>query len=117
MTTQFISEPLYIKKGKRYHIWGGCLSISERLDADPLRANTFRLTYCVKEGSFRYVYNVRPDFAAFVAAAEIAKEAMIRAMMASKYTASMDKIAQAGIDAVRNTAIAEAATGDKYDIT
>ena len=41
---------------------------------------SFRLTYCVAPGHYRYSHGVMPDTAAFLAAAEVAQVAMERAM-------------------------------------
>lgn len=74
------AEVLYIKKGKRYHVWGNALTHGERFDHDPMRVGTFRLTYCPEPGHQRYSYDVKPDHAAFLAAAEIARFAMEEAI-------------------------------------
>lgn len=74
------SEVLYVKKGKRYYVWGNALAHGERFDRDPMRVGTFRLTYCPEPGHKRYSYDVKPDHAAFLAAAEIARFAMEEAM-------------------------------------
>jgi len=74
------AEVLYIKKGKRYHVWGNALTHGERFDCDPMRVGTFRLTYCPEPSHQRYSYDVKPDHAAFLAAAEIARFAMEEAI-------------------------------------
>jgi hypothetical protein len=48
-----------------------------------MKAGTFRLTFCAGEGSYRYQYDVAPDTAGFVAAAQIARVAMESAMQAA----------------------------------
>lgn len=63
---------LYKKIGRRYVVWGD----AKQWSYDPMRAGQFRLTYCPRDGAGRYSYDVTPDTAGFVAAAEIAREAM-----------------------------------------
>ena len=46
-----------------------------------MKVNTFRLVHAYGEGGRRYHYDVTPDTAAFVAAASIAEEAMVKAML------------------------------------
>ena len=48
---------------------------------DAMKVNTFRLVHAYGEGGRRYHYDVTPDTAAFVAAASIAEQAMVKAMM------------------------------------
>ena len=48
---------------------------------DVMKAGEFRLVHAVGEGGYRYHYDVKPDTAAFIAAASIAEEAMVKAMM------------------------------------
>lgn len=67
---------LYTKQGRRYVAWGH----ADRYDHDTMRAGEFRLTYCARDGERRYTYGVTPDTAGFVAAAEIARDAMERAI-------------------------------------
>ena len=74
------AEVLYIKKGKRYHVWGNALTHGERFDRDPIKVGTVRLAYCPSPGHLRYSYDVQPDHAAFLAAAEIARFAMEEAI-------------------------------------
>lgn len=76
-------ETLYIKKGRRYHIWGNALLSGECIDREVLAVGQFRLAYCPAPGHYRYVYGVNPDHAAFLAAAEIARKAMEDAMNAA----------------------------------
>jgi hypothetical protein len=72
---------LYEKVGRRYVPWGNAWSWDR--DADQMKAGTFRLTFCAGEGSYRYTYDVAPDTAGFVAAAEVARVAMEAAMQAA----------------------------------
>lgn len=74
------SEVLYIKKGRRYHVWGNALTHGERFDRDPMKVGAARLAYCPSPGYLRYSYDVQPDHAAFLAAAEIARFAMEEAI-------------------------------------
>lgn len=55
--------------------------ISDYHIVDAMKVNTFRLVHAYGEGGRRYHYDVTPDTAAFVAAASIAEEAMVKAMM------------------------------------
>jgi hypothetical protein len=70
---------LYTKQGRRYIPYGN-VSDWRYHDGDIMRAGEFRLTHCVGDGSTRYVYNVTPDNAAFLAACSIAQVAMEKAM-------------------------------------
>jgi len=72
------TETLYIKKGRRYYPWG-----NESFANDVMRVGTFRLTYCPKNGHYRYTQDVTPDTAAFLAAASIAQWAMEQAILES----------------------------------
>ena len=66
---------LYRKEGRRYVVMGH----AERYDhADVMKAGTWRVSYCYADGSLRYSYDVKPDTASFVAACELAGEAMER---------------------------------------
>ena len=67
---------LYEKQGRRYVAWGH----AEHYDQNLLRAGQFRLSYCPRDGHTRYTYDVRPDTAGFLAAAEIARDAMEQAI-------------------------------------
>lgn len=67
---------LFQKIGRRYVPWGD----GRNYDSDMMRAGQWRLTYCEKEGARRYEYDVKPDTAGFVAAAQIARTAMDSAM-------------------------------------
>ena len=70
---------LYTKHGRRYVPYG---NVSDWMyhDGDIMRAGEFRLTHCVGDGLTRYIYNVTPDNAAFLAACSIAQVAMEQAM-------------------------------------
>lgn len=48
---------------------------------DAMKVNTFRLVHAYGEGGRRYHYDVTPATAAFVAAASIAEESMVKAML------------------------------------
>jgi len=76
-----VKTALYEKVGRRYMPWGNAWSWDR--DADVMKAGTFRLTFCAGEGSYRYQYDVAPDTAGFVAAAQIARVAMESAMQAA----------------------------------
>jgi hypothetical protein len=68
---------LYRKEGRRYVVMGH----AERYDhADVMKAGTWRVSYCYADGALRYSYDVKPDTASFVAACELAGEAMERAI-------------------------------------
>lgn len=69
---------LYTKQGRRYVLFGNFCYWNRH--GDIMRAGEFRLTHCVGDGSTRYVYNVTPDSAAFLAACSIAQVAMEKAM-------------------------------------
>lgn len=95
------SEALYVKRGRRYYLWGNALTHGERFDRDPMSAGMTRLTYCPRPGHLRYSYDIKPDHAAFLAAAEIARlemeEAIAKAARSkpsasSKYTKQQKEI-------------------------
>jgi hypothetical protein len=67
-----MSETVYIKRGRRYVPFSNW----ERDYGDSMKVGTFRLTYAYADGSRRYAYDVRPDTAGFVAACEVARQAM-----------------------------------------
>jgi hypothetical protein len=71
-----MSETVYIKRGRRYVPF----SSWERDIGDSMKVGTFRLTYAYSDGGRRYTYDVQPDTAGFVAAAQIARTAMEAAM-------------------------------------
>lgn len=68
---------LYEKRGRRYVP----VSDYELYGRDLMRLGQFRLTYCYSDGGRRYSYGVTPATASFVAAAEVAAEAMERAII------------------------------------
>ncbi len=68
-------DTLYVKDGRRYRVWGHTV-----YDFDCMKAGQWRMTYCPGDGSYHYRYDVRPDTASFMAAAELAREAMMSAM-------------------------------------
>jgi len=69
---------LYEKRGRRYHVWGD----DQDWHRDTMRVGESRLVVCTEPGAYRYVYDVAPDRAGFVAAAQIAAHAMVEAMTA-----------------------------------
>lgn len=73
-------KTLYTKKGRRYEVWGN-LADRNFYDEDALPVGACRLTYCPAPGHFRYSYRVDPDYATFLAAAEVARFAMEEAIM------------------------------------
>lgn len=75
---EITTETLYVKKGRRYVPWG---TMVDRWDPDVMRVGQCRLTYCPEQGHKRYVYDVTPDTAAFVAAAQVAQHAMEEALL------------------------------------
>ena len=77
---EIVTETLYVKKGRRYVPWG---TLIDHWDSHPdvLRVGQCRLTYCPEQGHKRYIYDVTPDTAAFLAAAQIAQHAMEEAML------------------------------------
>lgn len=77
---EVFAETLYVKKGRRYVPWGTSIDRWSH-DNDIMRVGAFRLTYCPEEGCRRYLYKVKPDTAAFLAAAQVAQHAMEEAML------------------------------------
>lgn len=82
------TQTLYIKKGRKYEVWGNFAGRtfgdrSRLIDGDALPVGTSRLTYCPAPGHSRYSYQVNPDHAAFLAAAEVARHAMEEAIRES----------------------------------
>jgi hypothetical protein len=69
---------LYQKIGRRYHVWGD--TEDRELDADVMKVGQSRLTVCLGPRARRYVYEVSPDAAGFIAAAQVAADAMAKAM-------------------------------------
>jgi len=81
MTPQEITaETLYVKKGRRYVPWGTTVDRYNH-DNDVMRVGQCRLTCCPEQGHKRYVYDVTPDTATFVAAAQVAQHAMEEAIL------------------------------------
>lgn len=71
---------LYRKEGRRYVVVGH----AEKYDyGDVMKPGTWRMAYCYESGARRYNYDVKPDTASFVAACELAAEAMERAIRAT----------------------------------
>ena len=71
-----MTETLYVKKGRRYHVWGNA-----DYSLDTLPVGSFRLEHCSEDGSHRYSYGVTPDAAGFLAAAALARKAMEDAIL------------------------------------
>jgi hypothetical protein len=71
-----MEETLYIKRGRRYQVWGNVCHAT-----DVMKAGSFRLTHCIKEGHTRYTSAVTPDTAAFLAACSVAQNAMEEAIL------------------------------------
>jgi hypothetical protein len=71
---------LYEKKGRRYHYWGNTESYAY-MGEDVMRAGQHRLIYCPTNGERRMRYDVTPDTAAFLAAAQIAEVATEKALL------------------------------------
>lgn len=76
-----MTEPFYIKRGRRYVLWGNLADWNHDNDAMPV--GTFRLIHCPEPGHYRTRHDVTPDTAAFLAAAMIAHHAMEEAMFAA----------------------------------
>lgn len=66
---------LYIKKGRRYEPWGG-LEDYHRYSVEIMKVGEFRLVHCESPSCKRTITNVKPDDAAFLAAALKARKAM-----------------------------------------
>ena len=78
-----MNETLYRKFGRRYVP----VLNSRTYERDTMHVNTWRMVYAYSEGGRRYEYEVKPDNASFKAAAMIAKQAMVDAIInASKAT-------------------------------
>jgi hypothetical protein len=71
-----MEETLYSKQGRRYYVWGNA-----SYETDVMKAGSFRLTHCIKEGHTRYTSAVTPDTAAFLAACSVAQHAMEEAIL------------------------------------
>lgn len=72
------TEPIYKKVGRKYVPVRGYWLEDAR--ADSMVVGTCRLVYCYADGARRYEYDVKPDTAAFMAAALVAKVAMENAI-------------------------------------
>jgi predicted outer membrane protein len=82
-------EVLYKKIGKRYI---PTFNVERSYDNDLMKPGTFRLTYCYTDCGRRYNYDVTPDTASFVAAAEMFRYEMEQAVLeASKAVEQQDK--------------------------
>jgi predicted outer membrane protein len=82
-------EVLYKKIGKRYI---PAFNVERSYDNDLMKPGTFRLTYCYTDCGRRYNYDVTPDTASFVAAAEMFRYEMEQAVLeASKAVEQQDK--------------------------
>lgn len=94
---------LYRKDGRRYV---PVLDLDLQT-GDKLKLGEFRLTYAYRDGGRRYSYDVRPDTAGFLAAAEIARHAMEERMnaMAQSCTMQMGRIP---LNARQKRAVSEA---------
>ena len=82
-----MNETLYRKFGRRY-----VPALNSRTyERDTMHVNTWRMVYAYSEGGRRYEYEVKPDNASFKAAAMIAKQAMVDAIInASKATLDVE---------------------------
>lgn len=66
-------KTLYVKQPNgRYRVWGH----HQEWHGDTMKPGQSRLEHCAPDGSRRYRYDVSPDTAAFLAAAEVAAAAM-----------------------------------------
>ena len=82
-----MNETLYRKVGRRYVP----VLNSRTYERDTMHVNTWRMVYAYSEGGRRYQYDVKPDNASFKAAAMIAKQAMVDAIIkASKATLDVE---------------------------
>lgn len=72
-----MNETLYRKVGRRYVP----VLNSRTYERDTMHVNTWRMVYAYSEGGRRYQYDVKPDSASFKAAAMIAKQAMVDAII------------------------------------
>lgn len=94
------TETYYVKRGRRYVPAASVLPYDWEY-RDRIKPGTFRLVYAYQSGGKRYEYDVTPATAAWVAAAQIARQAMEDAMLkASKAPASLWDISEAAIKAV-----------------
>lgn len=69
---------LYEKRGRRYHPWGDY--VDRHWDLDRMQVGEARLTVCTEPGARRHTYDVTLDTAGFVAAAQVAAQAMVDAI-------------------------------------
>lgn len=84
-------EVLYRKVGRKY-VPAFNAESSTRYGYDMMKPGTFRLTYCYTDGGRRYNYDVTPDTASFVAAAEMFRYEMEQAVLeASKAVEQQDR--------------------------
>ena len=84
-------EVLYRKVGRKY-VPAFNAESSTRYDYDMMKPGTFRLTYCYTDCGRRYNYDVTPDTASFVAAAEMFRYEMEQAVLeASKAVEQQDR--------------------------
>jgi hypothetical protein len=72
------TETLYKKVGRKYVPVAA--QWYEHSRQDQMKVGTFRLTYAYESGAKRYEYDVTPATAPMVAAAMIAKDAMVEAI-------------------------------------
>lgn len=72
-----MNETLYRKVGRRYVP----VLNSRTYERDTMHVNTWRMVYAYSEGGRRYQYEVKPDTASFRAAAMLAKQAMVDAIL------------------------------------
>ena len=72
-----MNETLYRKVGRRYVP----VLNSRTYERDTMHVNTWRMVYAYSEGGRRYEYEVKPDNASFKAAAMIAKQAIVDAIL------------------------------------
>jgi len=82
-----MNETLYRKVGRRYVP----VLNSRTYERDTMHVHTWRMVYAYSEGGRRYQYDVKPDNASFKAAAMLAKQAMVDAILkASRATLDID---------------------------
>ena len=72
-----MNETLYRKVGRRYVP----VLNSRTYERDTMHVHTWRMVYAYSEGGRRYEYEVKPDNASFKAAAMIAKQAIVDAIL------------------------------------
>ncbi len=82
-----MNETLYRKVGRRYVP----VLNSRTYERDTMHVHTWRMVYAYSDGGRRYQYDVKPDNASFKAAAMLAKQAMVDAILkASRATLDID---------------------------